>query len=83
MRVLVAPDKFKGSLTATQVAEHVAAGLNSAAPGVLVDRLPVADGGDGVRRQPASDRGDLRRQPGVLSREYAPGQPLPAGAAAG
>jgi glycerate 2-kinase len=48
MRVLVAPDKFKGSLTAAQVAEHVAAGLNSAAPGVLVDRLPVADGGDGT-----------------------------------
>jgi glycerate 2-kinase len=48
MRVLVAPDKFKGSLTAAQVAEHVAAGLNSAAPGVMVDRLPVADGGDGT-----------------------------------
>ena len=48
MRVLVAPDKFKGSLTAGQVAEHVAAGLQAAAPGVEVDRLPVADGGDGT-----------------------------------
>jgi glycerate 2-kinase len=48
MRVLVAPDKFKGSLTAAQVAGHVAAGLQAAAPDVEVDRLPVADGGDGT-----------------------------------
>ena len=48
MRVLVAPDKFKGSLSAAQVAEHVAAGLQAAVPGVAVDRLPVADGGDGT-----------------------------------
>jgi glycerate 2-kinase len=48
MRVLVAPDKFKGSLTAAQVARHVAAGLQAAVPDVEVDRLPVADGGDGT-----------------------------------
>ena len=48
MRVLVAPDKFKGSLTARQVAEHVAVGLRRAAPGVEVVTLPVADGGDGT-----------------------------------
>ena len=54
MRVLVAPDKFKGSLTAAQVAEHVAAGLLAAAPGVEVDQLPVADGGDGTVEAAAS-----------------------------
>jgi glycerate 2-kinase len=48
MRVLVAPDKFKGSLTAVQVAGHVAAGLQAAAPDLGVDQLPVADGGDGT-----------------------------------
>ena len=48
MRVVVAPDKFKGSLTAAQVAARVAAGLARAAPGVDVVRLPVADGGDGT-----------------------------------
>ncbi|NUP39631.1 MAG: glycerate kinase, partial [Streptomyces sp.] len=47
-RVLIAADKFKGSLTAVQVAEHVAAGLRSAVPGVEVAALPVADGGDGT-----------------------------------
>lgn len=47
-RVLIAADKFKGSLTAVQVAERVTAGLRRAAPGVAVEALPVADGGDGT-----------------------------------
>ncbi|EDY49033.1 hypothetical protein SSCG_02061 [Streptomyces clavuligerus] len=47
-RVLVAPDKFKGSLTALQVAERVTAGLRRARPGLRVTALPVADGGDGT-----------------------------------
>jgi glycerate 2-kinase len=48
VRVVVAPDKFKGSLTAAQVAARVAAGLIRAAPGVDVAKVPVADGGDGT-----------------------------------
>jgi glycerate kinase len=47
-RVLVAPDKFKGSLTATQVAASVAAGLRCAVPDLEVVQNPVADGGDGT-----------------------------------
>ncbi|MDB1089234.1 glycerate kinase [Streptomyces sp. ACA25] len=47
-RVLIAADKFKGSLTAVQVADHVTAGLRRARPGVIVEALPVADGGDGT-----------------------------------
>lgn len=47
-RVLIAADKFKGSLTAVQVAEHVAAGLRSVVPGLDIVALPVADGGDGT-----------------------------------
>jgi glycerate kinase len=46
--VVVAPDKFKGSLTAASVAEHLAAGLRAAVPGVRVDEVPVADGGEGT-----------------------------------
>ena len=53
MHVVVAPDKFKGTLTARQVADRVAAGIAAAldemgAPGVAVVRVPVADGGDGT-----------------------------------
>ncbi|MFC0845281.1 glycerate kinase [Streptomyces noboritoensis] len=47
-RVLVAADKFKGSLTAVQVAERVTAGLRRIVPGLAVETLPVADGGDGT-----------------------------------
>lgn len=46
--VLIAPDKFKGTLTATEVAAHVARGLTAAVPGVVAEELPVADGGDGT-----------------------------------
>ncbi|WP_369031380.1 MULTISPECIES: glycerate kinase family protein [Streptomyces] len=46
--MLIAADKFKGSLTAVQVAERVTAGLRKAAPHVEVESLPVADGGDGT-----------------------------------
>ncbi|WP_369274353.1 glycerate kinase [Streptomyces sp. R11] len=47
-RVLIAADKFKGSLTAVQVAERVTAGLRRVVPGVQVEAMPVADGGDGT-----------------------------------
>ncbi|GAB3145285.1 glycerate kinase [Amycolatopsis stemonae] len=48
MNVLVAPDKFKGSLTAAEVASAVASGLADVHPGLAVETLPVADGGDGT-----------------------------------
>jgi glycerate kinase len=46
--IVIAPDKFKGSLTGSQVAAHVAAGLRRARPGTATVELPVADGGDGT-----------------------------------
>ncbi|MEU0932895.1 MULTISPECIES: glycerate kinase [unclassified Embleya] len=46
--VLLAPDKFKGSLGAAAVARHLAAGLRRARPGLWVTVLPVADGGEGT-----------------------------------
>lgn len=46
-RILVAPDKFKGSLTAFQVAEALAAGLRHESADIEVRTLPLADGGDG------------------------------------
>jgi glycerate kinase len=48
VRVVVAPDKFKGSLTAREVADRVAAGIAAVAGEVDVVRVPVADGGDGT-----------------------------------
>ena len=48
MRVLVAPDKFKGSLSAHGVAQALADGVRRVRPDAVVDCLPVADGGDGT-----------------------------------
>ncbi len=48
MKVLVAPDKFKGSMRASDVAAHVAAGIREQSPGTEVLAVPVADGGDGT-----------------------------------
>lgn len=45
MRVLIAPDKFKGSLSAAEVARCLARGLSAAGAHPL--ELPLADGGDG------------------------------------
>ncbi|GAA4610761.1 glycerate kinase [Actinoallomurus liliacearum] len=46
--VVIAPDKFKGSLTAPEVAARVAAGLRRVHPEVRLTTMPVADGGDGT-----------------------------------
>ena len=47
-RVLLAPDKFKGSLPAHGVARALAHGIRRVHPGAVIDCLPVADGGDGT-----------------------------------
>jgi len=46
--VLISPDKFKGSLSASQAADHLAAGLARHRPEIPLVTLPVADGGDGT-----------------------------------
>lgn len=62
--VLLAPDKFKGSLTAAQVAASLTAGLHAVRPDVPVRSLPVADGGDGTL-DAAVSAGFSRRQVSV------------------
>lgn len=46
--VLVAPDKFKGTLTAAQAAEAMEAGVRKVFPEASVVRMPLADGGEGT-----------------------------------
>ncbi|QIH99107.1 glycerate kinase [Rhodococcoides fascians A21d2] len=47
-RILLAPDKFKGSLSAAEVARALAEGLVAVDPSLETVCLPVADGGDGT-----------------------------------
>ncbi|WP_175881267.1 glycerate kinase [Burkholderia sp. BCC0044] len=46
--VVIAPDSFKGSLSAEQVADAIAAGILRARPDAVVRRCPMADGGEGT-----------------------------------
>ncbi|MGN6406633.1 glycerate kinase, partial [Sinomonas sp.] len=48
MKIVLAPDKFKGSLTAPEVADALAEGLREALPGAELVLVPVADGGEGT-----------------------------------
>lgn len=48
MRVIFAPDSFKGSASATEVATALAEGWASARPGDELRLLPMADGGEGT-----------------------------------
>ena len=47
MRVLIVPDKFKGTLTAQEAAEAIAAGWRQTRPADEINLLPMTDGGDG------------------------------------
>lgn len=57
MQVVVAPDSFGGTLTATAAAEAIAAGWRRAAPGDDLLLLPLADGGTGFVDVLAAARG--------------------------
>jgi glycerate kinase len=48
MRILIAPNAFKGTLTAGEAAAAAARGAARALPGAELELLPVADGGDGL-----------------------------------
>ena len=47
MNILIAPDKFKGSLSAIEVCEAIASGLNQQEQSFNIRFHPMADGGDG------------------------------------
>lgn len=48
MKIICAPDSFKGSIGAAAAAEAIAVGVRRAAPHAFVDLCPIADGGEGT-----------------------------------
>jgi glycerate kinase len=48
VKILIAPDKFKRSLDAREVAENIAKGLRDVLSGAKIDIVPMADGGEGT-----------------------------------
>src|SRR5256885_2043691 len=57
MKILIAPDKFKGALNAREVAENIAKGLRDALPDARIDIVPMADGGEGTAEAICEARG--------------------------
>jgi glycerate kinase len=57
VRILIAPDKFKGSLNAREVAENIAKGLRDILPHITIDIVPMADGGEGTAEAICEARG--------------------------
>lgn len=48
MKVVIAPDSFKESLSAELVAEAIALGVRDSAPDAEIVCVPMADGGEGT-----------------------------------
>jgi glycerate kinase len=48
VKILIAPDKFKGALSAREVAENIAKGVRDALPDAKITIVPMADGGEGT-----------------------------------
>src|SRR5438270_5050850 len=57
MRILIAPDKFKGSLTAREVAENIEVGFRKVLPEARIEIVPMADGGEGTAEVIADELG--------------------------
>jgi glycerate 2-kinase len=61
MRVVVAPDSYKGSLSALRVAEAMERGIRAVFPDAEVRKVPIADGGEGtVEALVAATHGNVR-----------------------
>jgi glycerate 2-kinase len=65
MRVVIAPDKFKESLSALRAAEAMARGVVAAAPEASIDLAPMADGGEGTVDALVAATGGSYRQANV------------------
>jgi glycerate kinase len=48
MKILIAPDSFKGSLRAKKVAEAISKGILKRNPEIDIEKIPLADGGEGT-----------------------------------
>ena len=57
MRILIAPDKFKGSLSARHVAENIALGIRDVIQTAEIEIAPMADGGEGTAEAICNARG--------------------------
>ena len=72
MKVLVVPDKFKGTLTASQAADAIARGWRSVRPNDQLELLPMSDGGDGFGEIISSLLGAKTKRAATINAIHAP-----------
>src|ERR1700737_739828 len=65
LKVIVAPNSFKGSLSASEAADAIARGVREALPDAEVVEIPVADGGEGTVEALVSARKGVHRSVAV------------------
>ena len=47
-KIIIAPDSFKGSLSAIEVADAIEKGIHNILPNCTIVKIPIADGGEGT-----------------------------------
>src|SRR5215468_11908981 len=57
MKILIAPDKFKGALNAREVAQNIGKGLLDVVSDAQIEIVPMADGGEGTAEAVCDARG--------------------------
>jgi len=72
MKVLVCPDKFKGTLSAAEAAQAIASGWKRSRPADQLELLPISDGGDGFGELISSMLGATPKTSTVLDAAHRP-----------
>lgn len=62
MKVVIAPDSFKGSMSSVEVASAIEVGVKKTFPDACIVKIPVADGGEGTVEALVSSVGGTLRQ---------------------
>jgi len=66
LRILIAPDSFKETLSAVEAADAIADGVHRVDPSITVDRCPIADGGEGTVETLVAAKGGVIRESRVI-----------------
>ena len=67
MKIVIAPDSFKGCLTAPQVAEAIEDGFLLVFPSAVTEKFPMADGGEGTAASLVTGSSGKMHQVSVLN----------------
>ncbi len=67
MKIVVAPDSFKGSVSALQAASAIEQGIRRVFPSAVIEKVPMADGGEGTAQSLVDAMGGTIRRERVIA----------------